>query len=328
MGSLVFLDVDQEDRASVEKAFPDASVFAHLEEGDLIKACADASAVSAFITTPFPRAVLNKLPKLKLIVTRSVGFDHVDLEAAQEKGIVVCNVPDYGSHVIAEHVFALLLSTLRHVHEGHERVAGGTFDYHGLRGMALKGKTIGIVGTGKIGRAVARIAHGFGMNILAADQCRTIELEEFLGVRYVTLLELLAHSDIVTLHVPGTPETRHMIDAPAFDAMKNGAVLVNTARGSLIDTSALLAALDAKKISWVLLDVLEHEQNFAENAALVKHPRVVTTPHIAFYADDSMRNMYGDAFQSISEWSEGKAPSHVVQPVRRVCDLPPIRRDS
>lgn len=325
--TIIFLDTEATDRTLVSKRFPQAQFVDALPQGKvLIDNCKDATVISTFITTAFPHEVLAKLPNLKLLCTRSVGYDHIDLDACRERGIVVTNVPDYGSHVIAEHVFALLLSTLRHVHEGDARVEGGTFDYHGLRGMALRGKTLGIVGTGKIGRRVAEIAHGFGMSILATDQCRTLELETQLGVRYVPLEELLAQSDIVTLHLPATEETTHLIDATAFKRMKKGAILVNTARGSLIDSKALLAALNDGTLAWALLDVLEHEQNFEENATLIRHPRVVTTPHIAFYADDSMRTMFLDCFQSIDEWLAGKQPAHVVAPPTIVCDLPGVKK--
>lgn len=324
---ILFLDVDPEDHARVSERFPAAII----EEGtmkaeELIRRCAHATVVSAFITTPFPKKVIEQLPELKLLCTRSVGFDHIDLDACRERGITVCNVPDYGSHVIAEHVFALLLSTVRHIHEGEQRVSGGLFDYHGLRGIALRGKTIGIVGTGKIGRKVAQIAHGFGLKILAVDQCRTIELTDLLGVDYVSMDDLLHQSDIITLHVPETSETLHMIAAKAFTAMKPGVILINTARGGLIHSVALLNALNAGKVRYALLDVLEHEQNFQENKALIDHPHVVTTPHIAFYADDSMRSMYLDSFESIDQWMRGQQPDHVARPPQVVCDLPGVGR--
>jgi D-lactate dehydrogenase len=323
---IVFLDVDDEDHTLVSGRFPTAIIHGHLKEADLMEKCADATVISAFIETPFPRKVIDALPKLRLICTRSVGFDHIDLDACKERGIVVCNVPDYGSHVIAEHVFALVLSTVRHIPEGSRRVEGGVFDYHGLRGMSLRGKTMGVAGTGKIGRRVAQIAHGFGMRILATDQCRTLELIDLLGVTYVPLEELFKQSDIISLHMPATKETEHVIDAKAFALMKDGVILVNTARGSLIDSQALLEALQTGKVGYALLDVLEHEHNFAENRKLISHPRVITTPHVAFYADDSMRNMYLDCFLMIEQWVAGRAPEHVVHDWRIVCDLPPVRK--
>lgn len=327
MPTIVFLEVDAEDRKPVKERFPDAQVFDGVLDGrQLIDACNNAEAVSCFIHTRFTKEILTKLPKLKLLCTRSVGTDHIDVDFCTKQGITVCNVPDYGSHVIAEHVFALLLSTIRHVREGDAKVESGTFDYHGLRGMALRGKTLGIVGTGKIGRRVAEIAHGFGMNILAVDQCRTLEIIDRFGVQYVSPDELLRRSDIITLHVPDTKETEHMIDASAFAKMKDGAILVNTARGSLIDSRALLDALQSGRLAYALLDVLEHEQNFEENKELIAHPKVVTTPHIAFYADDSMRNMFADSFLSIEQWIAGKGPDHTVKPLSVVCDLPGVSK--
>ncbi|OGJ62942.1 hypothetical protein A3C37_05590 [Candidatus Peribacteria bacterium RIFCSPHIGHO2_02_FULL_53_20] len=327
MSSTVFLEVDAEDAPLVQSRFPGAVVHSGVLVGDaLIAVCAKAEAVSCFIHTQFPKEIIAKLPKLKLLSTRSVGFDHIDTDACKARGITVCNVPDYGSHVIAEHVFALLLSTLRHIPEADKKVEGGTFDYHGLRGMALRGKTIGIVGTGKIGKNVAKIAHGFGMKILAVDRCRIVELEKSCDMRYVSLPELLCTSDIITLHIPESKETHHLIDARAFASMKPGAILVNTARGSLIDSSAMLKALESGTLAYALLDVLEHEQNFTENKELIGHPHVVTTPHIAFYADDSMHNMYLDAFQSIEQWQKGAVPEHIIAPPTVVCDLPPVAK--
>jgi D-lactate dehydrogenase len=323
--TILFFDTEETDRKTVLEHFSHTTFAdAALRDEALVDACKDAEIISTFINTPFPKTVLEKLPKLKLLCTRSVGYDHIDRDECMKRGITLCNVPDYGSHVIAEHVFALLLSTLRHIREGEDKVESGTFDYHGLRGMALKGKTIGILGTGKIGRRVARIAHGFEMKILAADQCRTLELETEYGVTYVPFEELLTQSDILTLHVPATKETEHLLDAKAFAQMKDGVVLVNTARGSLIDSKALLSALQSGKVSYALLDVLEHEQNFEENKELIKHPHVVTTPHIAFYADDSMKAMYQDSILSIEQWMAGRTPEHIVKPVSIVCDLPNI----
>lgn len=321
-----FLEVDPEDSKLVLSEFPKAQCSEGVLVGqELIDACAGAEVVSCFIHTQFTKDILSKLPALKLLSTRSVGFNHIDLDACAKLGITVCNVPDYGSHVIAEHVFALLLSTLRHIPEADKKVESGLFDYHGLRGIALRGKTLGIVGTGKIGRAVSEIAHGFGMTILATDQCRTLDIIDKFGVRYVPMDELLRESDIVTLHLPETSDTKHMINAATLATMKPSAVLVNTARGGLIDSAALLAALNKGKLSYALLDVLEHETNFEGNQELVAHPRVVATPHIAFYADDSMKNMYADSFLAIREFIAGKNPEHVVHPVKVVCDLPSVK---
>ena len=325
MASVVFLQVDAEDRDRVAKRFPDAGILEGVPK-DIVGACKDAEVISVFIGMEWNAALLKQLPKLKLLCTRSVGFNHIDLSYCAEHGIIVCNVPDYGSHVIAEHVFALLLSTLRHIPEGDTKVESGEFDYHGLRGVSLRGKTIGIVGTGKIGRKAAQIAAGFGMKIVAVDKCRTVELEDLLGVEYVEFPEMLSRSDIITLHLPALKETIHMIDAKAFARMKDGVVLVNTARGDLIDSKALLDALNSGKVRYALLDVLEHEHNFEENKALIKHPSVVVTPHIAFYAEESMSNMYEDCFESIDQFLAGKMPDHIVKVPTVVCDLPGVKK--
>jgi D-lactate dehydrogenase len=313
MSSIVFFDVDPKDQPTVLASVPGVSFQPwDLSPEAIIEACKDAEVISVFITTAFPRSILEKLPNLKLLCTRSVGFDHLDLAYCKERGITVCNVPDYGSHVIAEHVFALLLSTLRHIVIGTERVRQGIFDYRGLRGMALRDKTLGIIGTGKIGKKVAEIAHGFGMRIIAQDVYKNAEIVEKYGVTYVERDVLLAESDIITLHAPALVETRHMINRASIVAMKDGVILVNTARGSLIDSEALLAALESGKVAYALLDVLEHESSIAADKQLVHHPHVVTTPHIAFYADDSVRTMYADSLESIAQYMRGEKPAHMV----------------
>lgn len=328
MPAIVFLDVDAEDRIRVGERCPGSQVFSKgTDDGKAARACAGAEIISCFIYSRFGKNELNKCKNLKLLCTRSVGTDHIDLEECRKRGIMVCNVPDYGSHVIAEHVFALLLSATRHIREADERVERGEFDYRGLRGMALKGKTIGVIGTGKIGRKVCRIADGFGIKVLAFDQCRNLELIDLFNVQYVPIGELLSESDIITLHLPATKDTHHMIDQGAIARMKDGVVLVNTARGELIDTAALVAGIKKGKFSHVLLDVLEHEKNFGENEELIKFPNVVTTPHIAFYADESMQRMYEDCFDSIDQFLQGKTPEHVVEPERVVCDLPGLKKE-
>jgi D-lactate dehydrogenase len=318
---IVFLDVDSHERSRVEAAHSDARFLD--ADADLAKECPDVQILSVFVNTKLTADVIAALPDLRLVCTRSVGFDHIDLGACKERGITVCNVPDYGSHVIAEHVFALLLGTLRHITEGNRRVNEGVFDYHGLKGMALNGKTIGIVGTGKIGRKVAQFAHGFDMRILAQDICIVEELKTKFGVTYVEREQLFRESDIISLHAPSLPQTKGMINAEAVAQMKDGVIIVNTARGSLIDSQALLDGLESGKVAWALLDVLENESLGGEvDKALTRHPRVITTPHIAFYADDSVRTMYVDCLESIRTWLNGERPLHVVQELHVTCDIP------
>lgn len=324
--NIVFLEVDPIDRQKIQDQFPHAALVQDALEGQkLIDVSNDAEVISCFIYSHFTKEVLNNLPKLKLLCTRSVGINHIDIDTCRARGIQVCNVPDYGSHVIAEHAFALLLSALRHITDADKRVEAGQFDYHGLRGMALRGKTIGIIGTGKIGTKAAEIALGFGMRVLAVDQCRVLTLEER-GVEYVTLEKLEQESDIITLHVPLLPETTHMINQQAIKRMKDGVILINTARGELIDSAALLAGLKNGKVARALLDVLEHEKDFSWNKDLIEHPNVIVTPHIAFYADDSMHRMYEDCFTSIHEWMENKPLTHAIKNHDKVCDLPGVQK--
>lgn len=325
----LFLEVDTQDREMILDRFPHAEIVHEALEGDaLVQACAGREVVCCFIYSRFTADVLSQLPDLRLLCTRSVGVNHIDTDACLERGITLCNVPDYGSHVIAEHVFALLLTSLRHITEAGTKVREGDFDYHGLRGMALMGKTIGIIGTGKIGRFVAKIAHGFGMRTVAVDTCRVLDLETQYGVRYVSLDRLLQESDIITLHVPAVPDTMHLIDQETIDQMKNGVIIVNTARGELIDSTALLHGLEKGKIQRALLDVLEHEKDFVWNKKLIEHPNVIVTPHIAFYADDSMHRMYVDSFQTIDQHHQNKVLTHAYKAPTVVCDLPPVRKST
>lgn len=250
-----------------------------------------------------------------MIVTRSVGYDHIDLEVCKKRDIRVCHVPDYGSHVIAEHVFALLLSTVRCVREGDENVERCEFGLHGIaRGIALKNKTIGIIGTGKIGHHVAKIAGcGFGMKVLAYDVQPDPELMKTCSVEYAeTLEEIWKRADIISLHVPMLPSTKHMINKDTLAQMKDRVIIVNTARGGLIETKAFVDAVKSGKVAYAALDVLEHEENIAEDMALIDLPQVITTPHIAFYADDAVESLYDQSFDEIEAFSAGKEAIHPV----------------
>ncbi|PIP65033.1 hydroxyacid dehydrogenase [Candidatus Peregrinibacteria bacterium CG10_big_fil_rev_8_21_14_0_10_49_16] len=315
MPRITFVEVDPEDTHLVTDTFPDATIISTpLSEADALKKCAGTEIFSGMVYSPIGETELKKLPNLKLICTRSVGFDHIDLHACTKRHITVCHVPDYGSHVIAEHVFALLLSAVRHIREADERVEHHEFDYHGLRGIALKGKTLGVIGTGKIGSCVCRIAHGFGMPILAYDIYPNTQLEQY-GLRYTDLEDVLSQSDIITLHTPATPDTEHMINRETILHMKDGVILVNTARGSLIDTPAIVDALRSGKMQYALLDVLEHEKSVQEDAKLIALPNVITTPHIAFFTNESVERMYRECITSIEQFLAGKEPDHMVKPL-------------
>ncbi len=305
---IYFLEVFSEDRNKVSEHFPEAVIFEEpLSEENIIKNCHDAEILCTFINSKITPEVINSLPNLKLIVTRSVGYDHINLKAAHNKGITVVNVPDYGAHVISEFVFALLLSGLRNIDKGDKRVEDSKiFSPTGLKGFALKGKTLGIVGTGKIGRNVARIASmGFLMKVIAYDPYPSKEMAEENHFSYVDLDSIWKESDIITMHCPLLPETKHIINEESISLMKNGVIIVNTSRGGIIDTKALVSGIKSKKVSHAFLDVLEHENNIDIDEELIKLPNVITTPHIAFYADDSMERMYDSAIESINLYLEG-----------------------
>jgi len=312
---ITFLEVEKEDENKVKDKFPEAEIFNNiLSEEEIIKNCQETEILSVFIYSKITKKVFENLPKLKQIATRSVGYDHIDLKTAKEKGVVICNVPDYGAHAIAEHVFALLLSGIRRISEGEERVEKEfDFDFKGLRGVTLKGKTLGIIGTGKIGKNVARIASlGFLMDVVAYDPFPDENVARENHFKYVELDEVWKNSDIISLHCPLLEETKHLVNQETIGKMKDEVIIINTSRGGVIKTSDLLKGLSSGKISYAVLDVLEHEKNIKNNKKLLEMPNVVITPHVAFYADDSMNKMYEDAFQSIERFLKKEKLIHQV----------------
>lgn len=305
---IYFFEVEKEDEKLIKKTFPHAKIFSEPFNKKTASKCANAEVLCGMLGSQFSEENLKKCPNLKLIITRTVGYDNIDLKWANSHKILVCNVPEYGSHVIAEHVFALLLASVRNVLQGEATTNKCKFCWRGFRGMALKDKTLGVVGTGKIGQHVCRIAsRGFLMNVIAYDVRPNKKVAQEYGFKYVkTLDEIWKRSDVITLHAPLLPKTRHMINAKTIKKMKDGVVLINTARGGLIDTKALIKAVKAGKFKDIALDVIEHEENIKKDKKILTLPGVIITPHIAFYADDSMDKMYEEAFKSIEEFEKGK----------------------
>jgi len=206
-------------------------------------AIADLTVASIFIASRVDGAQLERMPQLKLVCTRSTGYNHVDLDACRERGVTVCHVPAYAEHTVAEHTFGLILALSRKIVSAYERTRRNDFSLEGLAGFDLIGKTLGVIGAGAIGLRVIRIGVAMGMRVLAHDVKPQPLLADVLQFTYCPLDELLAESDIVSLHVPLLPATRHLIDREAMGRMKPGALLINTARGELVDTDALLEAL-------------------------------------------------------------------------------------
>ena len=292
---------------------------------DNINQAQDAEIISIFIYSKIDKAILEKLPNLKLITTRSTGFDHIDIGECRKRNIIVCNVPFYGENTVAEHTFALILSISRNIHKSYLRTTREDYSIEGLKGFDLKGKTIGVIGTGHIGQHVIRIAKGFEMNVLAFDVKPNIELANKIGFQYVSFNDLLKKSDIITLHVPYNKNTHHLINKENISLIKPGAVLINTARGGVVDTEALLEALDKKILSGVGLDVLEGEELIKEEKQLIYDPQkievlsqlvkdhillsrdnVVFTPHIAFYSQEALERILDTDIENMKNFIAGK----------------------
>jgi D-lactate dehydrogenase len=262
-------------------------------------------AICVFVNDVVDRACLEVLASLEveLIALRCTGFDNVDLSAAQQFGIAVTRVPVYSPHAVAEHAVALLLTLNRKIHRAFNRVRELDFSLHGFVGTDLNGKTVGIVGTGKIGRIVARILRGFGMVVVAYDPYPDVEWADREGVTYLDPMTLASISDVVSLHIPLTPETHHIIRRETIDCMKPGVILVNVSRGSLIDTAALIVALKSGRLGGVALDVYEEEDGvFFEDlsstvlqddrlARLLTFPNVLITAHQAFLTHEALKDI-------------------------------------
>src|ERR1035437_9613580 len=306
-------------------------VFREVLEDKHLPQIADTEVLSPFIYSKLTADRLAKLPKLKLIATRSTGFDHIDMAECTRRNVTVCNVPSYGENTVAEHTFALVLALSRKVHEAFVRVRAGNFSLDGLRGFDLKGKTIGVGGAGRIGLHVIRIARGFGMKVLAFDVKRDNFWAEVLGFEYAELNEELAHSDIITLHEPHNRHTHHLINRDNIQQIKRGAILINTARGGLVNTDALLQALEQGILAGAGLDVLEGEESIYEESALLgdavnpeklrvaiqnhvvlKKPNVVFTPHNAFNSQEALERILDTTAENIAAFIAG-TPKNVVQ---------------
>ncbi|MDX1683011.1 MAG: hydroxyacid dehydrogenase [Phycisphaeraceae bacterium] len=292
---------------------------------------ADAQVISTFINSEPDRSVIEQLKNLEMIATRSTGFDHIDLTACNERSIVVANVPTYGANTVAEHVFALLLSISHRMEEATTRTRKGDFSPRGLTGFDLQGKTLGVIGTGDIGRHAARIGAGFEMNVIAHDVQPDPDAAEEYGYTYVDFDRLLAESDVITLHVPANEKTHHLIDEDAFDRMKDGVVLINTARGSIVDATALVEALATGKVAGAGLDVLAEEPVMREEAELLRSVyekrhntsalladsilmrmrNVVVTPHSAFNTREAVGRILDTTCDNIAHFIDGD-PQNVV----------------
>lgn len=321
------------EEAFVRERLPDEEIIFHAESLGALPDLSDpdASVLCSFIESPIGEAEMSRFPSLRLIATRSTGFDHIDLAAAKVRGITVANVPFYGENTVAEFAFALLLALSRRIIDADALVRGGAFSPNGLRGFDLSGKTMGIVGCGHIGLHSIRIANGFGMKVLGFDVHPNPEFAQRLNFTYAPLPELLGASDVISLHVPYNPHTHHLINKENIGSIKRGAYLVNTARGAVVETDALVEALKNGTLAGAALDVLEEEgelndeavlltsphpnadilKTTLENHYLIEHPRVIVTPHLAFNTQEAVERILNATIENIKGFGAG-APTNTV----------------
>jgi D-lactate dehydrogenase len=276
-------------------------------------------AVCSFVNDCIDADTLSVLKNggTRLIALRSAGFNHVDLKAAQSCGIKVVRVPEYSPFAVAEHTVALILALSRKIHRSYNRIKELNFSLDGLVGFDLHGKTVGIIGTGRIGATFAKIMNGFGCQVLAFDTNQNISLSKELNFSYVPLDELLAKSHIVSLHLPLNPSTRHIIDKRAFSLMRTDSILINTGRGALVETTSLIDALKHQRIAGAGLDVYEEEegiffQDLSESglqddvlARLITFPNVIITSHQAFLTKEALKKIAETTLHSLTCFEKG-----------------------
>jgi len=287
---------------------------------------AEAEILSIFVNSHVGAEEMERFPNLKFIAARSTGFDHINLEEAQKRGIKVSNVPTYGENTVAEFAMALLLAISRKIYPSYDRVLKeGKFSQEGLRGFDLMGKTMGVVGGGNIGRHMIRMAKGFDMTVLVFDIHRDEEFAKKAGFTYADFDELLEKSDVISLHVPYNPHTHHLINSENISRIKKGAYIINTSRGEVIETMALVEALKKDSVAGAGLDVLEEEGSMGDettllfeehtnpeelkivlaNQYLIDHPQVIITPHNAFNTQEAIERIFKTTIKNIEAFKKG-----------------------
>jgi len=285
----------------------------------------DVEALCFFVDSPIDKKLLDQCPSLKLLVARSTGLNNIDMDDAVSRGVKICYVPSYGKNTVAEYTFGLMIMVLRKLYEAYDRVRDGNFSRKGLCGVDLCGKTLGVIGTGDIGSRVVRIGTAFGMKVLVFD----INIDEMLvketGCKYISFDNLLAQSDIITLHLPYNKSTHHMINMNNIGNIKKGSFLINTARGPIVETAALVKGLQGEILAGAGLDVLEEEgvmgddthllleehpkaielQIVLANHYLINHPRVIVTAHNAFNTFEARKRILDCTIDNIKAFAAG-----------------------
>ena len=333
METIIFYDTKQFERVFFEKELFDKYNLEFKEyeltpDNDISYMEENAEIISVFTGSRLTSETLYKFKKLKLILTRSVGFSHIDMEYCNENHILVANTPHYGDYTVAEFSFGILLNLVRRICYGVNELKNGDL-YPETFGMELCDKTIGIIGTGSIGEKSVKIAKGFSMNVICYDIKENVEVEEKYGAKYVSLDTLCKLSDVIMLHAPLTPNSYHLIDRDKISLMKEDVVIVNTARGELIDTEALYDALLDNKIKGAALDVLEYEETISNkrpgeninlknlrtsliNSKLLNLPNVIVTPHIAYDTKESVNRILEKTLVNLYQYANGEEIKNLV----------------
>ena len=342
---MCFVEIEEEAEPFFEEAF-DGHEVSFVRRLDAVPE--DTEVLSVFISERVDDPFLDAHPLIRLVATRSTGCDHIDLDACARRGVTVTNVSNYGENTVAEHTFALILALSRRLRDSEQAVRTGRFSRERLRGFDLRGKTLGVVGAGRVGLHVIRIGLGFGMHVVAYDAQPHPFYCELLDFHYVPFEQLMRESHVVTLHVPLNSTTRHMIKRETLALCRLGVLLINTARGGLIDSGAVIEALDTGQVAGVGLDVLEDERVFHGGAAqilgekiaervrstavpvaketsphrvaefsklvahsrLLRRPEVVLTPHVAFNSYEAIERLSTLTVENIRNYLEGRPLTH------------------
>lgn len=327
MANIHIYDINENEKEILERGLMGHTVSFYAHPISLDTVSSDADIISIFVSSTVTIDMLDKMPQLKLIACRSAGYNNVPVYEAEKRNINVVVVPSYGEHTVAEFAFALLLGLTRKVHDSVKTVKENIcLDPLALRGMDLFGKKLGVIGTGKIGKRMISIARGFGMDVIAYDSYESKQDAHALGFMYVTKEDLFRQSDVISLHAPLTPDTQHILNEKAFTLMKDGVYIINTARGELIDTHALLVALNTNKIAGIGLDVVEGEELVKEKckivsgygqettklleesfyiSSLLKDERVLLTPHVAYNTKEAVSRIMETTVQNIRDYTNG-----------------------
>ena len=323
-------DQEKQDLKTLGEAHDLQFVSESLGPANVVK---EAEVISVFVSSKVKKETLDKMPNLKLIACRSTGFNNIDLSAAKEKAVCVSTVPTYGEHTVAEYTFALLLALTRKLFDANEQVEQGQINANTIHGTDLHGKTIGIVGLGRIGQNVAKIAKAFGMKVTAYDIKSNKEVAGQIGIEFLDLDALLQQSHVISLHVPATPETTHMINEARLSQMKRGTYLINTARGELVDTVALVGALQSGQLAGAALDVIEDEKlmDMDEEELILRKDRmpraslehavaidvlqkmfnVIITAHNAYNTNEAIQRINKTTKENIEKFLKGSPQNEV-----------------